>query len=127
MLDIKEIKEKYKNEDATVLKQQFKQLLSTQWDNIQQYFKKQDVDNSLKFRILYLYDKITSIIEVNFEKFNKSFFILYNKRLNRANDLHFDEYQKCLNLLNLLSDIEHYLENIDDIKLKSYYHREKGR
>lgn len=126
MLDIKEIKAKYNDIDVTVLKQQFKQLLGEQWNNMQHYFKTQDVDESLKYRTLYLYDKIRGYIEDKSENINKSFFVLYNRRLRKVDNLHSNEYQKCLDILNLFSDIKHYLEKVDDVNLKSYYHLEKG-
>lgn len=126
MLDIREIKEKYNDQDELVIKNEFQELLSDQWTNMNKYFKTQEISESIKYRTLYLYDEIRNSIEDKFENINKSFFILYNKRLYKVDKLHSNEYQKCLDILNLFSDIDYYLENVDDVNLKNFYHLNNG-
>jgi len=126
MMKIEEIEKKYSNYDKDNLKINFLNLLNQQWRDMRNKFEKTQVNQSFKFRFLYLYDEIMNMVEDKYSNIEISFFILNNKRLEKNYQSHDSEYQNCLDILNLFSDIEHYLKNVDDITLKQIHHLSDG-
>ena len=126
MMKIEEIEKKYSNYDKDDLKINFLNLLNQQWRDMRNKFEKTQVKQSFKFRFLYLYDEIMNMVEDKYSNIEISFFILNNKRLEKKYQSHDSEYQNCLDILNLFSDIEHYLKNVDDITLKQIHHLSDG-
>ncbi|QHW38273.1 hypothetical protein GZH82_13585 [Staphylococcus ursi] len=126
MLNIESIKNKYSNCNKKELRNNFNELIEIQWIEMKRIFNETEISQSLKFRFLYLYDQIKEMVVDKYLNIEVSFFILYNKRLERRYNVHEIEYQNCLDILNLFSDIENYLRNVKEVNLKQIHHLSKG-
>ena len=87
MMKIEEIEKKYSNYDKDNLKINFLNLLNQQWRDMRNKFEKTQVNQSFKFRFLYLYDEIMNMVEDKYSNIEISFFILNNKRLEKIINL----------------------------------------
>ncbi len=122
VVKISDVRRKINAFDKESLKSDFRCKLDNQWKDMNNYFKTIDSSDSIKFRTLYLYDEIINLIDDKYPNIESSFFALYNKRLERKYNSYNDNYQNCMDILNLFSDIENYLKRIDNISLVKTHH-----